>query len=366
MKMKINYEKIFDEAYEQRKPDFSKTLNIAVVGKVSGGKSSLINAIFERNRENAIAKVGAISGVTTKVKSFRLDERVLLIDCPGLDDVKDENSEITESFLKSIDIGIFVVTGSSDASQKTNYEKLKENCKKTFVVLNQIDTWDDLKKEAVDDVINQWKKSLGCKKIYPTNTKGYDPESREDAPLDIRGVDALKEDITDFLKKEGKDLLFLKNLQEKEGSANKIILAALVAVAAEAFIPGSAAYITATQTVAITALHYLYTGEVISKKGALALIPTFIGESIGTTVFLWLKSFLPPTGIIDAAAAVVAVTITFAMLYAIKSALKNNISLDDKDYLLEIFSTLKKISPKDIDIKKPEKIFQMADNLVKA
>lgn len=102
--------------YEEKAPDFSKTLNIVVIGKVSSGKSSLINALLKRSRKKVLAEVGAESGVTTTLKVLRLDERVRLIDSPGLDDVRTENSDITKEFLKHIDVGILVVSGSSDAS----------------------------------------------------------------------------------------------------------------------------------------------------------------------------------------------------------------------------------------------------------
>ncbi len=104
--------------FEEKVQDFSKTLNIAIIGKVSSGKSSLINALLKRSRKQAIAEVGAEAGVTTKLKVIRLDERVRLIDSPGLDDVRAENSAITQEFLKHIDVGILVVTGAADASQK--------------------------------------------------------------------------------------------------------------------------------------------------------------------------------------------------------------------------------------------------------
>ena len=110
--------------FEEKAQDFSKTLNIAVIGKVSSGKSSLINALLKLSRKQAVARVGAEDGVTTKLKILKLDERVRLIDSPGLDDVRAENSEITREFLKHIDVGILVVTGASDASQKRYLDDL--------------------------------------------------------------------------------------------------------------------------------------------------------------------------------------------------------------------------------------------------
>lgn len=314
-----------------------------MVGKVSAGKSSLLNAILGRTREDPIAKVGAHSGVTTKVTAYKLDAQVLIVDCPGLDDVREENSAETKEFLESIDLGIFVVTGSADASQKSNFDDLKKSSKYAIVVLNKIDEWDDLEESAYESVIMQWKAALGIDKIFGTCTKGFDPKMRKSAPMDIRGVDELREEIFNFFNTMGKAILLARHLKGKENYALGIIGTAIAAVAGEAFIPGSAAYITATQVVAITSLNYLYKGEVLSKSSALALLPTFAGESLGTSAFLFAKSFLPPTLILDVAAAGIAVVITFAMLAAVKWMLENEHSLDEKEILKQVFNNFKKI-----------------------
>ena len=333
----------FDAAYNDKLPSFELSVNIAVVGKVSAGKSSIINAILERDRNNKIADVGAISGITTKVTQYPFDKDVLIIDCPGLDDVRSENSDVTKQFLGSIDFGIFVVHGSSDATQKANYLDLKNSAKKTIVVLNKIDDFDKLNKKAYEEVVSQWKVALGINEIFGTCAYGYDPESREDAPMDLRGVDIVREEIIDFLKTQKKDILFARHLKNKRKYAVGIIVASLAAVAAEAFIPGSTLYITATQASAITSLQYLYTGEVLKKSTALALLPTFIGQSLGMNAFLWIKSLLPPTGILDVAAAGVAVIITFAMLASVVWVFENNHSLDDEEYLKSTFAKFKTI-----------------------
>ena len=181
-------------------------------------------------------------------------------------------------FLSHVDVGIFVVSGASDASQKKNLDDLKNNCDSIFVVLNKIDEWDDLDETALDDVISQWKNNLGVDRIYPTCTKGYDPKSRI-RELNIKGVNKLRSDIEDFLEKKGKDLLLARHMAEKQSYAVKIIATALASVAGEAFIPGSAVFITATQGVAIASLHYLYTGKVMSPHAALAILPPVIAEN---------------------------------------------------------------------------------------
>ena len=335
------FNSVFERAFEEKNPDFSKTLNIAIIGKVSAGKSSLLNALLLRERSSTVAKVGATSGVTKDLKAIRLDERVLIVDSPGLDDIRKENSKVTKEFLAKIDCGVFVVTGSADATQKQNLDDLKRCAKRVFVVLNKIDEWDRLAPAALDKVVAQWKSDLGEARIYPVCTFGYDPETRADTQLDLRGVDILRTALFDFLESEGKELLLQRHLGDKRSAAAKIVVAACVAAAAEAFIPGSAAYITATQVVAITALHYLYTGNVLSRSAALAVLPSFLAQAAGSTLFLIIKSFLPPTGVLDAAAAAVALTVTAAMLLAVNNVLAQGHSLNEKDRLTSAFSTMR-------------------------
>jgi small GTP-binding protein len=328
--------------FEEKVQDFSKTLNIAIIGKVSSGKSSLINALLKLSRKKAIAQVGAEAGVTTKLKILRLDERVRLIDSPGLDDVRAENSQITREFLKHIDVGILVVTGAADASQKRYLDDLRSHCESVFVVLNKIDEWDRLAPSALEKVVNQWKQVLQIEKIYPVCAFGYDADTPPNTPLDIRGVYGLREDIEIFLGSKGKDLLLARHMGEKKSYAIGIIATALVAVAVQAFIPGSAAYIAATQASAIVALTYLYTGEILSSKASLGLLPIFASETVITTLFLWVKSFLPPTGIADVAAAILAVSVTLAILATVNSILASGAKLEEEELLKSKFRTYRK------------------------
>lgn len=343
-----------DELFDKLENDLDKKVIVAIVGQVSTGKSSLLNAIFNRGRENVLAEVGAESGVTVKTRKFRLGKNVEIMDSPGLGDIKKENSEETRFALNDIDVGILVVSGSADESQKDHYEELKLYCKKVFVVLNKIDEFDK-KKSALDKVINQWYKALDLDtdaKIYPTCTEGYDPDYDEDMDLDIRGVDNLKEDILDFLKKYGKDLILAREMEKKSVIAKRIIYSSLVAAAGAAFIPGSAVYITGIQATAIMSIHYVYTGEILSKKSAIAIIPLFASQSIGSSLFLVAKSLLPPTGIVDVAAAGVAVGVTIAMLSTVNWIYENGYNLDDKteikDQYNKIFGVLKDLGLKEV------------------
>ena len=354
-----------EKAYKVKLPNFDEHVNIAILGKVSSGKSSLLNAILGCDRTNSVAKVGAHSGVTTEldahkfgIVTHKLDDHVLIIDSPGLNDVRAENSAQTIGFLKSIDIGILVLEGSLDLSQKEICDDIRKHAKKSIVVLNKIDEWDKLEEAALTKVMEQWASGLGVEKIFGACANGYDPKQREGIGMDLRGIDEIRNEILCFLENEGKSLLFEKVLKNKENAAIKIIAGAVVAAAVEAYIPGSAVWITATQAVAITSLVYLYTGELLSKTSVLGILPTFAGQSIGTTAFLWAKSFLPPTGVVDVVASGIAASITFAMLAAVKYVLQSGKSLENLEMLKEAFTrysttgnVLKNISPTDIKSK---------------
>lgn len=339
-------EKVFVKAIEAKcenlVQDFDKTLNIAIIGNVSCGKSSLINAFLMRNRNNQVAKVGVQAGVTQKIQVYRLDDKVRLIDSPGLGDIRAENSEVTRKFIENIDVGILVVSGAADASQKIFFDDLKRSCDSVFVVLSKIDVWDKFEGQALEDVINQWKKYLRVDQIYPVCTFGYDPQISGSIPLDIRGVDELREDIEIFLEDRGKKLLLARHMSQKRKYALGIILSAVTAVGVQAALPGKAAWIVATQSTAIISLYYLYKGKRLTPTAIVALLPVFAGEAVATNVFLFFASFIPPTGVVELAAAITAMSITGAMLASVNFVLSDGLDLDNKQALKIKFKEYKK------------------------
>jgi len=207
------------------------------------------------------------------------------------------------------------------------------------VVLNKIDQFDDL--NDFDEVVEQWRDALGVSEIFPTNTKGYDRNRKRGAPMDIRGVDELRTKVNAYLAREGLEHLLSAAMAEKRESVQKIIASACIAVVPESFIPGSLLYISATQAAAIAAIYYQYTGKVLSRSQALAVLPVFAAQSVGTNLYLLAKSFLPPNGIVDAAAAVVALGVTLAMLLAVNKLLASGATLENRDQLATAFVSLR-------------------------
>jgi small GTP-binding protein len=242
-----------------------------LVGKVSSGKSSLLNALLCRDRNDPLAEVRARSGVQQKVTPHKLDDHVLIIECPGLFDVRKESSAETKGFLKQIDMGIFVVTGARETPQKEIYQELARHAKNTIVVLNKIDEWDELEDSELEEVIEQWKSALGVTKIFRACTKGYNRKTRENVPvpMDLRHIDEIRDAIFEFLEQEGKGILLAKHLKSKKKKAQAIIHSHSVA---------------AGMTSAAVGLVPIL-GPVTADSAALVIITARMCHSLSTDVF---------------------------------------------------------------------------------
>ena len=65
--------------------NLKRALTVGVVGFPNVGKSSVINVLVSRlGRSSAPALTGAEAGVTTSLQSVKLDNRLTLLDCPGV------------------------------------------------------------------------------------------------------------------------------------------------------------------------------------------------------------------------------------------------------------------------------------------
>lgn len=209
-------------------------------------------------------------------------------------------------------------------------------------MLNKKDEFDDLEQSAVDDVVNQWKTSIGVDHVFLTCAKGYDPKSRKDAPLVIEGVKKLKDAVYEILEKKKKDILLKKSMKDKRSLAISIAVGATVGTVAASFVPASSIYITGIQMVTISSLVYLYTGEALDKKNIGAILLSTAGQNAGKNLFIFASSFIPG---VDVAGAVVAGTVTAALLAAVIVFLESGKSLNDvkdlNDTYRKIYSTAK-------------------------
>jgi len=185
--------------------------------------------------------------------------------------------------------------------------------------------------DADERVRDAWSKIVAPERVYLTQT----PPDAE-----TRGVDELRAALLE-------NALTLANIpvdrarRAKRPYAISVIAGATIVTAAEAFLPGAAAFIVASQASAISSLFYLYTGRWMGRTQALALLPAFAAEAAGGSVFLLVKSFLPPTGVLDVVAAGVAASMTITVLGTIAWALDQGYSLEETDQLKRAFKKLR-------------------------
>lgn len=303
-------------------------LDIAVIGKVSSGKSSFLNAFFSCSKNEPKFTVGATSGTTINVNSQNLGEHIRIIDTPGLGDIKKENVEITNAFInKNIDIGIMIIEGSVTQSGLENYELLKKSTSNIFVVMNKIDT---VSKENLADIKTQWRSALMLDpntEIYELSCRGYDlkdkivdpitgeekeiPVDEYGVPKTIRGIKKLQEDIFFVCFKIGKVAFIAKQVAQKQVAAMGIIAAACAASVGSILLPGSIAFILATQTTAISSLGFLYRGNFPSKAEVAEILKIFTttnAQTVGALAYGIFVSFMPPTGVFDIGGIIIVVS----------------------------------------------------------
>ncbi len=176
--------------------NISAPLNILVMGKVSTGKSSLLNALLGKSRKNSPFKVRAESGVTQSLDTFQLNPYLCLIDTPGLDDINYH----ADFCNQPIDVGILVVEGSADGRQRSHLDRLRQHCGRVVVVLNKIDQFDKWQPFVLERLLQQWREALAIERIFPTCTFGFDPEVDFALQLDLRGIEELKAELEQMLK----------------------------------------------------------------------------------------------------------------------------------------------------------------------
>jgi len=136
-------------------------LKIALIGRVSSGKSATINAIFGVKA----TPVSPIPGSTTEVKGFKVTEKIILFDTPGLEDSSNPRySEKAVTFAKESDVVLFIVNAQQITdTQKNVFMELKRWKLPYLVILNKLDTIRG-DQEAFAEQIR--KEKLGCEKRW--------------------------------------------------------------------------------------------------------------------------------------------------------------------------------------------------------
>ena len=121
-----------------------KELQISVHGRVGVGKSSLLNALIEKQ----IFPTDIINGNTKTSKSYKWEKRfqglnkVELIDSPGIDEINNSNKEeINFNTVLDTDLILYVIDSDITRVDMNSIEDLLRHNKPILIVLNRCDQW---------------------------------------------------------------------------------------------------------------------------------------------------------------------------------------------------------------------------------
>ena len=209
-------------------------LHIAVFGRVSTGKSSLLNALIGEQK----FAVSPLHGETRKTTMEQWSEveaaGVFLIDTPGLDEAGGEDREaMAKEVAHRSDLVIFVVDGDITDSELQSLRTLLEQGRPVVVALNKSDLYTQVEQDALLQSVRE--KTAGlvdpddvlavAAQPRPQQVVELDEEGAETASTRVRDpdIDALRVRLWDIFETEGKTLaalnasLFAADLSDQVG-----------------------------------------------------------------------------------------------------------------------------------------------------
>jgi small GTP-binding protein len=210
-------------------------IHIAVLGRVSVGKSSVLNALVGERRFST----SALHGETKQNEMARWDEQesgsLYLIDTPGINEIDGEARErMAQEVSQRSDLVLFVIDGDMTDSEYSALQGLAREHRPLLLVLNKCDRYTAAQRQQLRDSL-----LVRLEHIIPPGNLvevSADPPPRVYIKVDADGreteserttppnVMALKDRIWEILEAEGKTLaalnasLFAGDLSDKVGA----------------------------------------------------------------------------------------------------------------------------------------------------
>ena len=195
-------------------------LHVAVFGRVSVGKSALLNALIGATQFT----VGVLHGTTSTRESARWqrigESGVHLIDTPGINEIDGaERERLARHVAARSDLVIFVVDGDLTASEAVALRELVETQRPLLLVLNKSDRFSRAERESLLQRLRSHAQGLvrpehviaasalpAQRRVIRIDAQGRETESMETPPADISELRGM---IYDVLASEGKTLAAL-------------------------------------------------------------------------------------------------------------------------------------------------------------
>ena len=195
-------------------------IHIAVFGRVSVGKSAVLNALLGEIRFST----SPLHGETTRADRARWQEYatggVFLIDTPGINEVAGEERErLAHDVASRCDLVLFVVDGDITDTELRALRQVKSAAQRLLLVLNKIDRYTQADRQLLLETLRQ--RTEGLIHSHDILTAAAQPAERVVILVDADGnetethrrpaadVTALRERIWDILKAEGKTMAAL-------------------------------------------------------------------------------------------------------------------------------------------------------------
>ncbi|MCB1765612.1 MAG: GTP-binding protein [Candidatus Competibacteraceae bacterium] len=195
-------------------------IHIAVFGRVSVGKSALLNALLGETRFST----SPLHGETTRAAHARWQEYdaggVFLIDTPGINEVAgEEREQLAHDVASRSDLVMFVVDGDITDTEIKALRQVKGVAQRLVLVLNKMDRYNQTDRDALLKTLRQRTTGLiqpqdivtasaqpAERIVILVDAEGNETETRRRPQPDVNG---LRERIWDILKAEGKTMAAL-------------------------------------------------------------------------------------------------------------------------------------------------------------
>jgi len=210
-------------------------IHISVMGRVSVGKSSVLNALIGESRFST----SALHGETRRHEIAQWDEQengaLYLIDTPGINEIDGEARErMAHEVSQRSDLVLFVIDGDMTDSEYSALQQLAREHRPLLLVLNKCDRYSSEQRAALrssllarldnliaTDNLVEVAADPAARIVITVDADGNESESERTVPPD---VSALKDRIWEILEAEGKTLaalnasLFAGDLSDKVGA----------------------------------------------------------------------------------------------------------------------------------------------------
>lgn len=195
-------------------------IHIAVFGRVSVGKSALVNALLGEQRFST----SPLHGETRSIQSGQWHEfhdgNVYLIDTPGINEVDGEAREqLAKDVAGRADLVLFVVDGDLTQVELEALQALAEMRRPLLLVLNKADRYNRQERDSLLDALKTHSAQLvppenivstaakpAAQWVIRVDDDGRETEQQRQVPADVR---QLKARLWQVLEQEGKTLAAL-------------------------------------------------------------------------------------------------------------------------------------------------------------